>query len=406
VSWAYQEYSLDELGYLGRGKSKHRPRNDPALFGGDYPFVQTGDVKAANLHLTKFSETYNDFGLTQSKVWQKGTLLITIAANIAETSILGMDACFPDSVVGFIADEKKVNAYFVKYYIDFIKQQMQQISQGTTQDNLSLDKLRSFKFRVPEKRIVDEITHQIVSYDNLIENNNRRIAILEDMAQSLYREWFVKFRFPGHENCQFKDSPLGRIPEGWEVKSAADVIDINPRTNLPKDGVKPFVPMTCLSGSSMIIGGIEERVGNSGTKFINRDTLFARITPCLQNGKIGYVQFLTEENRIGFGSTEFIVLRENLLSAEYIYCLARSNNFCSHAINSMAGADGRQRVKSECFSSYYFAVPPQNLLDEFSGIARSCFSEIHNLNKKNINIKEQREMLLPKLISGAFSSNI
>ena len=245
-----------------------------------------------------------------------------------------------------------------------------------------------------------DIAVVLSAYDNLIENNNRRIAILEEMAQSLYREWFVKFRFPEHESCKFKDSPLGEIPEGWEVKPAANVIDINPRTTMPKEGVKPFVPMTSLSESSMIISDIEEREGNSGTKFRNRDTLFARITPCLQNGKIGYVQFLNERNPLGFGSTEFIVLRESILPSEYIYCLARSNTFRSHAINSMAGADGRQRVKSDCFFSYNLAVPPQSLLDEFSGIAKFYFAKVYNLNRKNKNLRMQRDSLLPMLISG------
>lgn len=403
MSWEYTEYNLDELGELGRGKSKHRPRNDPALFGGDYPFIQTGDVKAANLYVTDFSETYSEFGLGQSKLWSKGTLLITIAANIAETAVLGMDACFPDSVVGFVPDETKVNAFYIKYYIEFIKQEMQQISQGTTQDNLSLDKLRTFKFKVPKKEIVEEITQQIQSYDNLIENNNRRITILEDMAQSLYREWFVKFRLPGHEKVKFKDSPLGQIPEGWDVKAATDVTEFAPKMSLPKEGEKPFVAMPSISTSSMVIGDIEMRAGNSGTKFKNGDTLMARITPCLQNGKIGFVQFLDEENPIGFGSTEFIVMRSKGLTPEFVYCLARSDSFRGNAINSMAGADGRQRVKNDCFKSYYLAVPPKDILDQFSALSEPAFKEIFTLSKKNKNLKKQRDMLLPKLISGSIT---
>ena len=227
MSVSYQELNLDELGFLGRGKSKHRPRNDPILYGGDYPFIQTGDVKAANLHIREYSNTYNDVGLAQSKLWDKGTLLITIAANIAETAILDLKACFPDSIVGFVPDESKVNSYFVKYYIEYIKREMQSISQGTTQDNLSLDKIRTFKLKIPEKKIVDEITDVLLTYDNLIENNNRRIAILEEMAQSLYREWFVKFRYPGYQDCKFKESSLGLIPEGWEVKTASEIFNIN-----------------------------------------------------------------------------------------------------------------------------------------------------------------------------------
>lgn len=253
-------------------------------------------------------------------------------------------------------------------------------------------------------RIVDILSN----YDNLIENNNRRIAILEDMAQSLYHEWFVKFRYPNYEENldvygkpKLVDSPLGQIPEGWQVKTAAKAITINPRTKLTKDGEKPFVGMSGLSESSMVISDIIEKSGNSGAKFINGDTLFARITPCLQNGKTGYVQFLNQEHPVGFGSTEFIVLRESeYLSSEYIYLLSRSNNFREHAIKSMTGATGRQRVHPDSFASYYLAVPPQGVMDEFTKLVKPMFKSIFNLSQRNLNLKQQRDMLLPKLISG------
>lgn len=253
-----------------------------------------------------------------------------------------------------------------------------------------------------------QIAGLLSNYDNLIETNNRRIAILEDMAQSLYREWFVKFRYPGHEdnfdadcNPKLVDSPLGQIPDGWEVKSAAEAITINPRTKLAKEGEKPFVGMSGLSESSMVISDIIDKSGNSGAKFINGDTLFARITPCLQNGKTGYVQFLKQEQPVGFGSTEFIVLRESEdLSSEFIYLLSRSNNFREHAIKSMTGATGRQRVHPDSFASYYLAVPPKAIMDEFTSLVKPMFESIYNLSRRNENLKEQRDMLLPKLISG------
>src|SRR5690349_9863560 len=137
----WKEHKLNELGKVNRGKSKHRPRNEPSLYGGEYPFIQTGDIKAANFYITDYSQTYNEKGLKQSKLWKKGTLCITIAANIAETAILGIDACFPDSIIGFVADENKSDVRFIKYHFDLLKLHLQSISQGTTQDNLSQEKL-------------------------------------------------------------------------------------------------------------------------------------------------------------------------------------------------------------------------------------------------------------------------
>ena len=279
---------------------------------------------------------------------------------------------------------------------------------GATREALTKITIEEFELELPQIITQTFIADSYLGYDNLIENNNRRIAILEDMAQSLYREWFVNFSYPGHADAVGKhgnqkliDSPLGQIPEGWVVKSAAEAININPSTKLTKDGEKPFVGMSGLSEGSMVIGDIIEKTGNSGTKFINRDTLFARITPCLQNGKTGFVQFLTPEQPIGFGSTEFIVLRESeYLSSEFIYLLSRSNNFREHAIQSMTGATGRQRVHNDCFASYYLAVPSKELMNEFTQMVKPMFKSIFNLSKRNQNLKQQRDMLLPKLISG------
>ncbi|SRR5579883_175895 len=168
---------LEELGFLGRGKSKHRPRNDPSLYGGDYPFIQTAEVKAASLFITDYSQTYNNKGLSQSKLWEPGTLLITIAANIAETAILTFSACFPDSIIGFIAKKRYVSSEFIKYSIEHIKLRMQNVSRGTTQDNLSLDKIRIFDFLVPDERIMQlfiEITKPLFSQvkNLLLKNSN------------------------------------------------------------------------------------------------------------------------------------------------------------------------------------------------------------------------------------------
>ena len=105
-----------QLGELNRGKSKHRPRNALHLYGGPYPFVQTGDIKNATGVIREYKQTYSEEGLKQSRLWPKGTLCITIAANIADTALLGFDACFPDSIVGFISESENVDIRFVEYF--------------------------------------------------------------------------------------------------------------------------------------------------------------------------------------------------------------------------------------------------------------------------------------------------
>jgi type I restriction enzyme S subunit len=362
--------------------------------------VQTGDVKAADLYISNYSQTYNEQGLSQSKLWKPGTPCITIAANIAETAILKIDACFPDSIVGFIADKEKADVRFVKYYIDSIKFMMQNISKGTTQDNLSLDKLLTFDFVVPSVSVQRKIAGILSSYDDLIENNARRVVILEEMAQALYREWFINFRFPGHEDVRMVESPLGPIPEGWAIKSASEAMMINPPTRVPRDGIKPFVPMSSLSNNSMLIDGIERRAGNSGSKFRNGDTLFARITPCLENGKTGYVQFLPSDDDVALGSTEFIVLRSKTLCPQLVYPIARSDGLRNIAIKSMSGATGRQRVREACFDAFLLSHPDADTIVKFAERVRPLFRAVQVLADKNANLRRARDLLLPKLISG------
>jgi len=246
---------LDQLGFVGRGRSRHRPRNEPSLYGGEYPFFQTGDIKAANLYLFEYSQTYNEKGLAQSKQWEPGTLCVTIAANIADTAILSIRACFPDSVIGFIADPAEADVHFIKYYIDLIKLDMQQVSHGTTQDNLSLDKLLRFDFVVPDVDEQRKIAAILSAYDDLIENNLRRIKILEEMAQNLYREWFVKFRFPGHQHTRFTDSSLGQIPEGWQVKKLKQVALFQNKGTSAGEHLsdRVYLPIDCIPRKSLAI---------------------------------------------------------------------------------------------------------------------------------------------------------
>lgn len=162
-SYGLPEATLPELGKFGRGVSKHRPRNDPRLLDGEYPLVQTGDVANASLYITSYNSTYSELGLKQSKMWSKGTLCITIAANIAKTAILEFDACFPDSVVGFIANEK-TNNIFIHYWFSFFQAILESQAPESAQKNINLKILSELKVIVPEKEKQNEFVdfvHQV-----------------------------------------------------------------------------------------------------------------------------------------------------------------------------------------------------------------------------------------------------
>jgi type I restriction enzyme S subunit len=277
------------------------------------------------------------------------------------------------------------------------------MSGATGRQRADISSLIEFNCDFPSLPVQRRIAGVLSAYDELMENSERRICILETTARALHREWFVHYRFPGHEKHPRVASPLGDIPQGWEVKRVPDSVHINPRITVPRDGEKPFVPMGCLSNDSMLISDIESRAGNSGAKFQNGDTLFARITPCLENGKTGFVQFLPDAQAVAFGSTEFIVLRSRTLTPEFVYCLARSDEFRGVAIKSMSGATGRQRVQEQCFDDFQIAQPPRALLDQFSAIVAQSFRLIHKLHLQIQYLRRTRDLLLPRLLSGHFS---
>ena len=179
---------------FGRGKSRHRPRNDAILYGGAYPFIQTGDIRNADHFISEFSQTYSEIGLAQSKLWPKGTICITIAANIAETGILEFDACFPDSVIGVAPNPKLADVGYVEYLLQAFKDRLQARGQGSAQANINVGTFEDEQFPFPcvaeQKRIVlllDEAFDGIATARAHAEKNlqNAR-AIFESHLQSVF----------------------------------------------------------------------------------------------------------------------------------------------------------------------------------------------------------------------------
>ncbi len=210
--WVY--IRLSYLGELSRGKSKHRPRNDPALFGGAYPFIQTGDIKA-NKVITSYSKTYNDYGLRQSKLWPKGTLCITIAANIAETAFLGIDACFPDSVVGFTEFRCIVDSKYIYYFINAFREQIEAYAPATAQKNINLKILE--ELIVPycsleeQKRIVRLLEKHFSVIDHLTQAIDSALARAELLRQSILKKAFSGKLVPQAPNDEPASELLKRI---------------------------------------------------------------------------------------------------------------------------------------------------------------------------------------------------
>lgn len=183
---------------FGRGKSKHRPRNDEKLYGGDIPFIQTGDIRSASHTITQYSQTYSELGLKQSKLWPKGTLCITIAANIAETSILGFDACFPDSVIGFVPDPSKTSSGYVEYLLQSTKTKLEEKGKekSSAQSNINLGTFEQLKLPFPslaeQARIVAILDKFETMTNSIVEGLPREIGLRQKQYE-YYRDLLLSF---------------------------------------------------------------------------------------------------------------------------------------------------------------------------------------------------------------------
>lgn len=363
ASIGWEARKLHELGFVGRGKSKHRPRNDKVLFGGDYPFFQTGDVKSAGYKLRKYSQTYNEIGLAQSKLWQPGTLCITIAANIADTAILDIPGCFPDSIVGFVPDKHKADVRFVKYSIDTLKLQMRNISRGTTQDNLSVDKLLLFDILTPSFAVQQKIAGVLGAYDDLIENNSKRIGKLEAMACLLYRHYFEVSEAADWDIVKIGDI-LGKAPTSAKLQKS-EYLD---------EGIYPVIDQ----GKEYIAGYTNKQEAVIADKLPL--TVFGDHTRAV---KLAHDPFAR-----GADGTQIVV--SDILPPYYLY----------QTIKDLPLSNEHYARHFKLLKATEIARPPENILSEFEAKAELVFKLINTLTKRNRNLAKARDLLLPRLMSG------
>ena len=309
------------------------------------------------------------------------------------------------------------------YYIlsqDTYVRQMFGIADGSAQANISGSQIESLEVPLPPLVEQKAIAAVLGALDDKIELNRRMNATLEALARALFQSWFVDFDpvrakldgrppaaldpataalFPEH----LEDSPLGHIPKGWTAQRLPDAIEVNPRRTLKGGTIAPYLDMKNLPTQGHSAEEVIDREFSSGTKFQNGDTLLARITPCLENGKTGYVDFL-EDGQVGWGSTEYIVLAPKPpLPPQFGYLLARSDALRTHAIQNMTGTSGRQRVPSECFHNFWLAVPPPDIARRFNELTAPLMAKIKANSTESRTLATLRDTLLPKLLSGELS---
>ena len=324
-----------------------------------------------------------------------GDLLLVMTCQPPGGEILGIPARVPEDGRRYVHNQRlgkvrieradKLDVGYL-YYLFLSKEfnaHLVATATGTKIVHTAPGRIEDYRWKCPSIEVQRRIASVLSAYDELIENIRRRIALVEAMIGSVWEHAV---------NCTGRSSDWIRLDA---------VIDINPPAVMSRTIAVPFVSMSALSATSMVIDRPSERRFPSGTRFSNGDTLVARITPCLENGKTGLVQFLGSDEPVGCGSTEFIVLRGKLgVPPEYVYPLARSRIFRDVAIASMGGADGRQRVRVAAIAALLVPFPDSAQLESYAQTVRPMFSLIHALSGRINTLRATRDLLLPRLISG------
>jgi type I restriction enzyme, S subunit len=292
---------------------------------------------------------------------------------------------------------------------------------GSGQPLLNQDILSRIPAAVPEPPEQRAIADILGTLDDKIELNRRMNETLEATGRALFKSWFIDFdpvrakvegRDPGLPGeitdlfpDSFEDSEVGQIPEGWTVAALPEIINVNPTRALQRGALAPYLDMANMPTRCHSPDMVIDRPFGSGMRFVNGDTLVARITPCLENGKTAYVDFL-EAGQVGWGSTEYIVLRPKPpVPEEFAYCLGRSDGFREFAIQSMTGTSGRQRVPAESLSHYRLVVPPSEVANSFGLFVRPLFTRSGAASRESHTLADLRDTLLPKLVSGEIKTN-
>ena len=313
-----------------------------------------------------------------------------------------------------------VDPTFFFYLLRYLRRHFVAIArnkQTTGLGHVTKQDLKDLKAAVPSPREQREIAQILGTLDEKIELSRRMSETLGAKVRALFNSWFVNFdpvrakmleREPALSDRVadlFPDrlvgSETGDVPAGWEIVPLTKIMDINPTRRLRKGDMAPYLGMSAMPTRGHCPDSVTERPYGSGTRFVNGDTLLARITPCLENGKTAYVDFLSA-GETGWGSTEYIVMRPKLpLPTEFAYCLARSSAFRHYAIQNMTGTSGRQRVSAAALAHFRLPVPPVEIAVQFGVVARDLLERASKASCESQALRALRDALLPPLLSGS-----
>ncbi|WP_109422284.1 restriction endonuclease subunit S [Aeromonas caviae] len=418
------EWISTTLGEVTSWMSGGTPKKDVAAYwNGDIPWIS-----ANSMYGTRYSDS--DLRITReglangSRLAPESSVLLLVRGgalhNRIPVGIATREVAFNQDVKALLAKRDRLNPWYLLFWLmgqeRFLLDSVVEFT-GIGAGKLDTQRMQALPFLLPKLEEQNTIVALAKGIDDRIALLRETNATLEAIAQALFKSWFVDFD-PVHARARgeqpaglapevaalfpdsFEESELGMVPKGWKLQPLAEAYEINPTRKLKKGEVAAYLDMASVATSGHTVTGVVGREMGSGTKFVNGDTLLARITPCLENGKTAFVDFLVEE-QTGWGSTEFVVLRPKApLPPYHGYLMTRHPAFREHAIQSMSGTSGRQRVQNDVLGLYRIVIPTPDVANAFGDVVNEVQASIAANHQQAQTLATLRDTLLPRLISG------
>jgi type I restriction enzyme, S subunit len=397
MGWPKKE--LGELADISRGSSP-RPIADTRYFdGGTVPWVKIADATKSGKFLYETKQHVNDFGASFSRRLPPGTILVAASGTLGYTQILGVEGCAHDGWL-ILQNLRGLDRDFAYYALKTLERHFFNSGSGAAIQNINTDILRKTEIPFPPLSSQQRIAGILSAYDELIENSQRRIRILEVMARALYREWFVHFRFPDHENHPRVPSPLGEIPEGWEVVSFTDIADVlsggTPKTSVDDywNGNFPFFTPRD-APVSFYVQDSEKHITELGiskcsSELFPPDTVF--ITA---RGTVGKVALPSVP--MAMNQSCYALRGKDGVPQRYLFLLTLQQ---VDYLKTNTGGATFNTIIVDTFRRMQVVMPPREVVAQFTRRVDAMFEQVNTLQTQVHNLRRTRDLLLPRLLSG------
>lgn len=391
----WQKVKIGQIGRVVTGKTPPTKRQE--LYGGEYPFITPTDISEGRYKAQPvrfLSEKGHQY--QRRYLLPRDTVCYTCIASIGKICMTTEPSFTNQQINSIVVDSSKFDYRFIYHLLRYETEHIRALASGVAAPIINKSAFSDIELLVPPLPIQRKIASVLFAYDDLIENNTLRIAILEEMAQTIYREWFIHFRFPGHEQVRMVDSELGAIPEGWEMKCLGDIAEEARRSVEPEevDPETPYFGLEHLPRKSIALSdwGTAEEAKSTKLAFKRGEILFGKIRPYFHKVGVAPIE--------GICSTDAIVIAPK--SPDYfalVLVSVSSEQFVEYATLTSQGTK-MPRADWKVLVKYPVAVPPTSVLWHFNQLVQDFVAQIQNMIFRNKNLRRTRDLLLPCLVSG------